>query len=454
MNIAELFVRVRGDTTDVTNKLRGAGQAVDDFGNRVNKASAAAEGHKLSLGKVERALASYIGHAAGANAVTEQLSVAFGSFALGGGVISGVLLGIGAVVGVYELLTKGERDAQEQSDKLTKSLDDQAAAAFQATKAGADLIELAAEYNRDQEKAKSGFGFKSAIVSLLTGRPTLDAADVEAQSKRIGNAEQAVGQAYSNSGKIAVDALEKRTRALKEAADAAERLRAKEEADLIKYHDLMARTYGDLSLLSGMTTAQRADFMRGQEWLSARTPAPSITFADLGLTTGPVDISDSVKIANDQAKKINDAAAKHTQEVRDAIWGSAIQLGNQIVSALNIGGGGRGSQLGGSIGSTIGFAAGFAGKIGFGLGGPVGGAIGALVGTIGGSLLGGLFDHHKKAVDANTNAVRQLTQAMLLNAPNVYKVAAARYDATEIKNFRNASTRYATRGGAPVMVVP
>lgn len=143
-----------------------------------------------------------------------------------------------------------------------------------------------------------------------------------------------------------------------------------------------------------------------------------------------------------ELEKARSDAERHAQ----VITGAIIESAQIIVSALNVGGGGRNSSLGGALGGTAGFAIGFLAG-----GGPVGGAIGSTIGQVLGSAIGGLFDSHKKAVNENTAAMRQLTQALLLNSPSGYKVASARFDATDVKDFRRAATRYATRGGAPIL---
>ena len=68
-------------------------------------------------------MSSYVGHAIGANQVTESLSTAFGAFALGGTAITGVLLGVGAIVAVYERLTEESRKAKKEQDALIASLE-------------------------------------------------------------------------------------------------------------------------------------------------------------------------------------------------------------------------------------------------------------------------------------------------------------------------------------------
>jgi hypothetical protein len=118
---------------------------------------------------------------------------------------------------------------------------------------------------------------------------------------------------------------------------------------------------------------------------------------------------------------LTDKDDKNANMLHDAIWGSAAQLGSVLVGALNVGGGGRGSNIGGKRSEEqrglpwLGYIFG---------GGPVGGAIGSTIGNFIGSAIGGLFDHHKKAVDHNTEAVKALTQALIQNAPAVSRSTA------------------------------
>jgi hypothetical protein len=436
LNIAELFVRIRGDTGDLIPKLRAGGKALDDFGASAGRAGRAHEAHGLSLRRVESVLATYVGHAVGANRVTEVLSTTIGSFALGGGPVAAALLGFGAIVGVYEKMTEGARKATEEGSKLIKSLNDQAKAAYDASVQGQQLIQLQAEVELQRAKSASVVGPRSFLQSLLTGKPAIAAADAEAASNRIADAQTAVEQATKNVGKAWQDANKPLNTAVTHVRDL--------NAEMVKYNELIARMYGNIGLVghdfSGGTLASQ--IARSQQ--NAIPSIADVFGGALKTPTGPVDISDSVKIANDQAKAINEAAEKHSQMIRDAIWGSAAALANSVVSALNFGGGGRGSNVGGGIGSTLGFAAGSF------LPFPGGGAIGSIIGNITGSLIGGLFDHNTKAVNANTAATDRNTAALLLNAPSGYKIASARYDATDVRALDLAKRRWTARGGPAI----
>lgn len=425
---------------------------MDDFGGAAGRASKAGEGHTLSLGRIERALSSYVGHAVGANRVTEQLSTAFGSFALGGTVVSGVLLGVGAVIAVYEKLTEGTRKAKEENDKFSKSLLDQAEAQRQASIAGRQEAVNRANDLLLAAKQETGAGlFSQLLQGMAPGGQSMGAltsGDAAAHAKRVADATTVAQEAVNNlglaiahlnggltaTGTVAgasTDKVKEMTFGFNELRNAADKV----NADMVKDEKDWWRGYIDRT---------NAAIQRTQE-LANQVNAIVGATVQSGLTINHDQIVDLTKPTVDSAKAINDAAEKARQDAADlkqAIWGSALAGANTIVSALNIGGGGRNSNLGGALGSTAGFAAGFM------IGGPVGGAVGSTIGNVLGSLVGGLFDH-KKAVESNTDAVRANTQALLLNAPSGFKVASARYDATQVRQFRDSVRRYDRRGGTP-----
>lgn len=450
MNIAELFVRVRGDVTDVTRQLKGVEQSMGGVERASGRLDTGFKSAHFSSGKLRQELVTLVRQATGTAPVVAQLGSVIAEFATRGPMVLGVIAGVAAIAVAYGKITEGARKARADIDKLIKSLVDQAKATYDATVAGQELIKLQAEVELQNAQRAKGIGIRSIVGGIL-GRPGLDPADAAALSKRIADAQTAVGQATVNVGK----AWEAANKPVKETAghvatvvgkynelrDAAARVNAevtKENRDWWKGY--IDRTNEALTLTEQLNN----------EIMAAR---PDLLEVFKGMVTTPipaVDISDSVRIANDQAKQINEAAEKHSDELRSAIWGSALQGASIIVNALNIGGGGRGSGLGGALGSTAGFA------VGFGLGGPIGGAIGTTVGQVFGSLIGGLFDH-KKAVDSNTRAVSGLTQAMLLYAPAGFRSESYRYNASDPRPLDRMG-RYiranASRGGANPLITP
>jgi hypothetical protein len=447
VNIAELFVRVRGDTTDVTRQLRG----IEGSMAGVERASVRLDGSlqksHLSTGKLRQEFQTLVRQLTGTAPVVTQLAGVMGEFAIGSALITGVLGGLAAVVLLYEKMTAGARKAKAEGDKLVKSLVDQNKAAYDATVQGQQLIELQAQMELDRRRKESGVGITSILGSILTGSQTISATDAAAQSQRIADAQTAVAQANANVAKTWQEINKPVTEHAARVATVTVRYNElRDAADKVNASIMQEKRDWWRSYIEKTGEAVTLTQQLNREMMQAR-PSVLDVFRDMTtVTTGPVDISDSVKIAGDQAKKINDAAADHAEMIKNAIWGSASALANSIVSALNFGGGGRGSNVGGGIGGTLGFALGSMTPLG-----PLGGAIGSIIGNIGGSLLGGLFDH-KKAVDQNTAAVHQLTQAMIQNSPSGFRVASYRYDA-DLGYLGAQLRRHATRGGPNPLLV-
>lgn len=381
----------------------------------------ATKGATLQTGRLGNQFANLAGHIAGVHPAVGNLASVLGNFAVGSGLTFGIIAGVTAIAVVYDKLTKAAREAKEANDKLVKSLQD---ANFKASLGPDPELRLQTDAQRNE------------LMQLRERKRVLTAFGAKADDERILDLNVQILHAQTQ-----LEAGEKRLHAAYMAAGKGlETVMVKGGTETAK----VAKQVKELAFSLEQLRTSADEF-----WGPMRRFNEQFALPDLvgDLTPGAVDISDSVKIANDQATKINDEAARNAQMVHDAIWGSAAALANQVVGALNIGGGGKGSNLGGAIGGTAGFAAGFV------IGGPAGGAIGSLLGNIGGSLIGGLFDH-KKAVDTNTNAVRANTAALLLNSPSGYKTASGRFDATDVKDFRRALQRNATRGGAPILVAP
>jgi hypothetical protein len=469
MNIAELFVRVTGETSDLTSKMAGAQSSMERFGNSTNKASAASEGHTLSLGRVERALGTYVGRAMGANAVTEQLSIAFSAFAVGTGVVAGVLVGVAAIVAVYNSLTEASKKATEESDKLGQSLLAQGEAQRALSIEGRRKALDGANDRLTAAKGETGAGlFSTLLQGMAPGGQSMNAmtpGDAAAHTRAIADATEEARVATNNLGEAIAHlynfgtpaatahatAVKEVTGKYGELADAA----AKVNAENTKSTKDFWRNYIDSTQAALTLTEQLAQQIQSEQ--------PSLLEVFKGMVTVPipkVDISGSVRTAGNNAKEINDAAAKNAAAVRDAVWGAGLQSASMIVSALNLGGGGQGSSLGGAIGST----AGFAGGMMLTMGNPVGGAIGSLIGTMAGSLFGGLFDHpksqeqiwqqqldeqkkHTAWLQANNGLLGAIAEAVQF-APSGFKVEPYRYDATRIKALQQGLRVYAARGGA------
>lgn len=61
--------------------------------------------------------------------------------------------------------------------------------------------------------------------------------------------------------------------------------------------------------------------------------------------------------------------------------------------------------------------------------------------------LGLLYRNHKERIQANTEAVRQLTEALRLNAPTGWKVSHARFSEADLKAFARSLKRIKKASG-------
>lgn len=471
MQIADLFVRVRGDTTDVATQLRGVSRGLESVEAASGKASRGMGIAHLSTGKLRQELVTLVRQATGTAPVVAQLGTVVGEFALGSTMVLGVTAGIAAIAFAYNKLTEGARKAKKEQDDLSESLEK--TIALKALGPGGETVaQVASERQRAGELQIQIDTLQKALIA----KPREGESPMMAQHRTAANAitEQKINDLYIErqsllnhiaSGESIIQGIvneikrstegtapkvKEITAAFGELREMADKVNAEQQKDNRDWWKNYIEKTGEAAEVTG----QLEDHLIAV--LSKGTPLENLP--GFGTAAGKpidIDVAGLVKPMVDQLKADKEAADRHKDELKEAIWGSALAGANTIVSALNLGGGGKGSGLGGAIGSAAGFALGFAGKIGFGLGGPIGGAIGSLVGQIGGSLLGGLFDHNKKSVDANTRATDRNTamMALLLNAPSGFKVAADRYDATDVRRLGNANRRWASRGGVPILTV-
>lgn len=395
-------------------------------------------GAHLSTGRLKQEFVSLTRQLTGVPTVVWQLASSLSEFVVGGAVTIGVLGGVAAIAAIYGKLTEASRKAREESDKLTKSLVDQARSQHLATLQGLEDLKLEAEINLQRVKREPGVGARSFLETLLRGGlPTVNAQDAEEQSKRIADAELAVTQATKNWTDAWADAnkpVKEHTVSVKALGDAVKNTAGNLAAAL-----QVVREWGPMiaALNRGASAGAIANL---QQSVIGTFKMPDIAMPFEGLDEKQKDQLRQLGILTDHEDK-------NSMMLREAIWGSAAALANTVVSALNIGGGGKGSSFGGAFGGTAGFAAGFA------LGGPVGGAIGSTLGNVIGSALGGLFDH-KRSIDNNTAAVKANTQALLLYAPQGFSVANARINAQRaLRTLGDAARSNASRGGVPVLTV-
>lgn len=472
----------------------------------------------LSTGKLRQELVTLVRQATGTAPVVAQLATVIGEFAVGSTMVLGATAGIAAIAFAYRAITKDTREAKEENDKLIESFEK----AQRLKSAGGVEGQTATALQQRVDNARAALanpfsrGSTASLRKELETATKLLAAATSEQGNILQRGAQTTDQAYA-ANLASLISSNRATEA--ERRHAAELIRAW-EADLAK---LPATDTAGRATLSGMIDTLKnappkikemtfgfnelrnaaekvnAEMLKDktawwkgyieqthaalslteqvQEALNQMRPsilevmvglnqlgAPPTEFSMPKISMPFEDLTDKQKDALREAGVLTDKTAdKNAQMVKDAIWGSAAQLANSIVGALNIGGGGKGSSLGGALGSTAGFAAGFV------LGGPAGGAIGSLIGNIGGSLIGGLFDHDKtqeeiwqEQLDAqtrhnawlrqNTDALKALTSE-IHNAPSGFKVAQYRYDATEVNQLGRALRRNASRGGVNPLLV-
>lgn len=394
----------------------------------------------------------------GVNPVVGKLAAVLSEFSVGGALTVGILAGATAIAVAWDKLTESSRKAMEVGDKLAKTYQEEArimalgiggkykADIEDITKAIQENVKWTDLLNRLQTQG----GPVAAAASLFTGgldkrREALAGGLQQAQIDQMMAEFDAQDEAMIASAKLATsnvnDQLEKEREITAE--------KARQQALVIQYTELMRRIYGTLGTighdfagpaidpLQRMQEAERAAQAMAAKQLAA-FGVPQFSMFNTGINDGLT--KEQIKTREKMSILIDDAN-KNADKLSDVISSSAIQGASIIVSALNIGGGGRNSGLGGALGSTAGFVAGMV----LTSGNPVGGAIGSTVGNIFGSLIGGLFDH-KKAVESNTAAVNANTAALLLNAPRGFNVDA-------LRSLGATSRRYASRGGVPILTV-
>lgn len=375
-----------------------------------------------------------------------------GDFAVGGLVTVGVLAGVAAVAVAFDKLTASSRKAMDAADKLSASYNQMAKISALGIggqqKADIDII------NKGLEEHNKWLGFIIAARTRLGSMGGLLGADPGGHSAAI---------AAGVTGKAAAEQARVNAIGLQDAKDNqawADRIKAEtDKADQAAAKIMAASLAASETYWRGQTELlKRARDKVGELQEIARqylldNPVAKMLNAQIMGNLGPADIAnvdinagltDEQKKTREKMGILIDDSNKNAMKLSDVISSSAIQGASIIVSALNLGGGGKGSGLGGAIGSTAGFA------VGFSMGGPVGGAIGSLIGNIGGSLFGGLFDSHKKAVNNNTAAIQALTSA-LIYAPAGFRAESYRYSASDPKpldKFAKYARSTAARGGA------
>ena len=453
MNIAELFVRIRGDTTDLHRKLTDAERGLLRLERSSVRLDGAMKRTGLQTGRLGNQFAGLASQIAGVHPVVGNLAGVLGNFAVGAGLTVGILMGVAAIALVWDKLTEATRKAKEETLKAIEAIDKAAHLKMlgpggemvdNASKARKEAARLQAEILKLEKEAAgpdAGFGRKEMLLERINNLY------IERQNalNRLAEAESMVSEKVNEAIAKNTEKVKELTFGYNELRNAAEKVNAeilKEKTDWWKSY--IDKTNEALSITQQLANAQMAVRPKLVEALQSLAPTtPEFSMLNIGISDS---LNDEQKKQREKMGIFIDDANKNAVKISDAIWGSATMFANQIVSALNVGGGGKGSNLGGALGSTAGFALGFA----FG-GGPVGGAIGATIGNIAGSLFGGLFDSNTKAVNANTAATRANTAAMLLYAPAGFKAESYRYNASDPRpiDALGRTVRWnASRGGA------
>lgn len=464
MNIAELFVRIRGDTSDLD---RAAGRTA----GALRLVEGGAKGATLQTGRLGNQFANLAGRIAGLHPVVGNLAGVLGNFTLGAGLTVGILAGVAAVAVAYDKLTEASRKAMAAGDKLAESYNK--VARISALGIGGQQLSDIQEINKGLEEHHKWLGFIIAarvqlgsLGGLLSGIQGKHSKAITTGETGAAAAEQqrvnAIGMQVAKNNQAWADRILKEGEPAREAARkaAAAALQASEKywhgqselwkraSDMVAQLNEEARQFLLDNPVSGIINAAIQGNM-------APADMPSIDI-NAGLTKEQQKTREKMGIFIDDAN----GNAKDTQA---AIWGAALQSANIVAGALNIGGGGRGSGIGGALGSAVGGAA-LGGKLG-----SFGGPVGAVVGAIAGSFIGGLFDKdmsqeeiwakqlreqkaHTAWLKANNGLLGEIAGA-LLNTPSGYKINRARYDATDVSKMGEAARRYTARGGANPLLV-
>ena len=448
MNIADLFVRVRGDTSDVTRQLKGVEGSMLGVERASLRLDSGMQKAHFSSGRLRQELVSLVRQTTGTTPVIAQLGNVVGEFALGGPLALAATGGIAAIAVGINKLTSASDEAIKKGQQLVEQYlkiariralgvgGQQKADIEDLGKANAALVERQGFFNR----AASLFGGsegEAAIGNLFGFFAGRAGNQITQNAKATQAAVNELGLAIAAANDAAVPKIKATTTAMKGLDDTSKKV-------VITLDELVNKIAP--AFLSFPAFIRSLDKTVGDQLNQIQFGNLIPSNIEMPKISKPFeDLTDSQR---DQLRKLG-VIADNTGELMDVVRSSAIQGAQIIVNALNLGGGGKGSGLGGALGSTAGFA------IGFATGGPIGGAIGSLVGQIGGSLLGGLFDHHKKAVNANTQALNANTaiMAQLLNAPEGFKIAQARYNATDVRDLGKATREYVTRGGANPLLV-
>lgn len=468
MNIAELFVRLRADNSDLDRKLAQSERQLGRLHGSTTRLEGGFKSATFQTGRLGNQFASLAGQIAGVHPIVGNLAQVMGNFAIGGFITVGVLGGVAAMALVWDRFTKASREAKKAQDELLSSLEK---ANFRellgpepdlVLQTNAQRNALRAQQQQRRKLLAFGVDEDDERILDLNRQIANSQRELEQGEKRLFDARMAAGKGLET---VHVQGTKLKDTYMQLRQEIERTRKAVEEEGRAWWANYSMKAFADEELTKSLASVLLPDLDVNKSVGALKDFGTTISGVDtnIGLTKEQIKTRDALVGTLD----------KNTLTIKDAIWGAASQSAGIIVNALNIGGGGKGSSLGGALGGTAGTVGGMMigaklGTIGGAPGIMVGAAIGALVGTIGGSFLGGLFDN-KEAVNSNTSAVRALTQAMLLGAPSGFRIEPYRYGAstpvarnpgnttvniygvTDAKEVARVVSKYATRGGAPLL---
>lgn len=429
MTLAELFVRLRGDTSDLDQKINGTQRKLNDL-------KRSSEGAGQGLGRLNNAFANMATQIAGVNPVLGKATEMIASLGIGStSVVTGALSGLALLAYAWDQLTKSAREATKAQDDAVKRVAGQVQG-HAGGQGALDIGQLSAKLqslNATRKLLVGDVGTAPGGIGLIK-EGELEALDEEIQnvSNLLILAKQWHQESVTGSKDHAA-AIHEVIGKYNELRDAA----AKVNAEAMKENRDWWRSYIEKTGEAAEATKQLAN------------EVVRLTGLDVGTLTQAAQssVQDAVRAAGDQAQKITDNANKNAETIANAVLSGA----GIVVNALNIGGGGRGSGIGGSLGSVLGTAAGtLAGRhLGATFGSLIAPGIGTIVGGLAGSLIGGLFDH-KKAIDNNTAALNRMNS--LLNEPTGFKAEYYRDQVSVARkvyrNLTDTARAEASRGGS------
>lgn len=376
---------------------------------------------RLSVGRLGNQFGSLVASMTGVHPVAMNLVGVLGNFVASGAIMAGVLGGLAAVTIAYKKLTEDARDAAKATRDLISDLKEWAS----LRDGGVDPLQQTVDITRATEATLRAQLAASRAGGVGQGAATGQHGGTGVRAPTVAEIAEATRNRMN-----AEDRLEERR---------LEELRRRNEHSFDMSRQLPERGRGgrdrkafDASSLSGMIDFQMDRVLaRGpnaQDWLDKRIQ---------GAATAPFQMTPKAPIMSglqrDAANGVGgreipaklDAMGRFQVRALEGVTQGLLTGLSQVASAMLLGGGGRGSQIGGSIGGAI------LGTIGIG-GGPIGNAIGGVVGTLAGSLLGGLFDKKKKVANGLDMMASQLARVnqQLRNLPSGYKVNRMQYDAT------------------------